>query len=110
MTLGGMFEIMRDVDSCLLGSIYQVVTDAGWTNIWAQSVADKTNLWLNVVNTNIPFSALSGDTHASQYASWIAQYATSGSINLWSTAAVLKLQGMIASHYNSQNWGAVLAA
>lgn len=108
--MGGIFDIMHDVDSCLYGSIGQAVTDAGWTDIWTTQTMAKNNLWLNNISSAIPFGGLDND--AGTDATWIGNYCNGPllSINNWSSAAVLKLQSMIAQWYNKDDWGAVLGS
>src|SRR3990167_6059940 len=46
MSSGSFFAIMRDVDSCLLGSIGQAASDAQALQVWTTSDMDKSNGWL----------------------------------------------------------------
>lgn len=111
--MGGVFDIMHDVDSCLYGSIGQAITDAGWTDIWTTQTMAKNNLWLNDMNGSAAaFNDPLLQNNAGDVAKWIGEYCNGPdlSIDNWSSAAVLKLQALVSGWYNKDDWGAVLGS
>lgn len=115
--MGGIFEIMEDVDSCLIGSIGQAVTDAGWTDIWTMQTLSKNEYWLTKEDPYIKNDIEDGpgaanplpNDSAQDDAEWIQTFC-SNYINRWSSALVLELQSIIAKWYTKDDWGAVLGA
>lgn len=109
--MGGLFDIMNDVDFCLMGSIGQAVTDAGWTDIWTTQTMSKNQYWL----TNQDPTLLAGinslpenekDSDADNaYVNWLL--ANNSNPN-WSSALVLVLQARLATCYEKDDFGAAL--
>lgn len=111
--MGGIFDIMHDVDFCLNGSIGQAITDAGWTDIWTTQTMNKNNQWLKGQNPTVVanLAALtSGSQSAQDYVTWIQDNCGPAQIDEWSSALVLALQSDVAKVYNKDDWGAVLGA
>lgn len=108
----GFFDIMHDVDSCLIGSIGQAVTDAGWTNTWTEKTMSKNNYWLTQENPQILADMTPGNgwtNDAGQVANFIQTYLIPNAGKL-SSKLVLLIQSQIAKWYNKNDWGAVLGA
>lgn len=115
--MGGIFDIMNDVDFCLNGSIGQAITDAGWTDIWTTQTMNKNACWLTNEDPDLKndIEDVAGaanplpNNDAAGDAGWIQSYCAP-LINRWSSALVLDLQSIIAKWYNKDDWGAVLGA
>lgn len=114
--MGGIFDIMHDVNNCLYGSIGQAVTDAGWTEIWTTQTMSKNNYWLTNEDptilaqiNNLPENQQNQDA-AEAYTNFLEGPFGTQDINHWSSSLILVLQTRMSTCYEKDDWGAVLGA